>query len=291
MQRSGAVLVRRGVAGRPCQGPTGSRGQVTARRRTRCTPTTALFACLPLLALTSGCQSSRTSLPQVRASSPPARLAPSVPPLATPGRTIFGRSAAGRALVAWTVGVAAAPRRVLVIGCIHGDETAGLPFAEDLLRDPARLNVELVVVPDLNPDGVAAHSRQNAHHVDLNRNFPYLWRPLGRPGDQQYAGATALSEPESNAIALLIEGLRPTVTVWFHQPIGVVDLSGGSAAVEREFARVAGMSVRELLRYPGSATGWQNHTFPGTTAFVVELPRQVSTVLRQRVLAALRSLV
>ena len=62
------------------------------------------------------------------------------------------------------------------------------------------------------------------------------------------------------------------MTVWFHQPVGVIDLSGGSEAVERRFAQIAGMKPKLLVRYPGSACGWQNSRWPGwTTAFVVEL--------------------
>jgi protein MpaA len=33
---------------------------------------------------------------------------------------------------------------------------------------------------NLNPDGYAADTRQNAHGVDLKRNFPWAWRPLRR---------------------------------------------------------------------------------------------------------------
>jgi protein MpaA len=72
------------------------------------------------------------------------------------------------------------------------------------------------VLDDLNPDGVARHTRQNAHQVDLNRSFPWHWRPLGRPGDQQYPGPRPLSEPESRAAYRLILRLRPIVTVWLH---------------------------------------------------------------------------
>jgi len=42
--------------------------------------------------------------------------------------------------------------------------------------------------------------------------------------------------------------------------------------VERRFASLVGLPLRRLTRYPGSATGWENHTLPGTTSFVVELP-------------------
>jgi protein MpaA len=65
--------------------------------------------------------------------------------------------------------------------------------------------------------------------------------------------------------------LRPRLSIWFHQHLGLVDESGGSVAVERRFARAVGLPLRRLTRYPGSVVSWENHAFPGTTAFVVEL--------------------
>jgi predicted deacylase len=41
----------------------------------------------------------------------------------------------------------------------------------------------LWIIPELNPDGVAAGTRQNADRVDLNRNFAWHWRTLDAPGD------------------------------------------------------------------------------------------------------------
>ena len=109
-------------------------------------------------------------------------------------------------------------------------------------------------------------------------------------GDQQYPGRSPLSEPESQAVAQLIGRLRPTVTVWFHQPVGVIDQSGGSVAVERSFALIAGEPQRRLTRYSGSAVSWQNALLPGSTAFVVELPRTVTATVRGRMEAAVHDL-
>ena len=61
--------------------------------------------------------------------------------------------------------------------------------------------VELWLVESMNPDGQAAQVRQNANGVDLNRNFPYKWGPIGVPGDSQYAGTGPASEPETQAIS------------------------------------------------------------------------------------------
>jgi protein MpaA len=128
------------------------------------------------------------------------------------------------------------------------------------------------VINNLNPDGAIAGTRQNARGVDLNRNFSWRWRRLGHPGDWQYAGPRPLSEPETRIARALILRVRPDITIWFHQPLGLVDESGGNPSIERRFARLAGLLLKRLPRYPGSAAGWQNHRLAPSTAFVVELP-------------------
>jgi protein MpaA len=187
-------------------------------------------------------------------------------------RILIGRSVRGRPIMALEHGNPSAPRKVLVVGVIHGNETAGERVLRRLAREPGPSTADLWMVDRLNPDGVAAGTRQNAHGVDLNRNFPYAWRPLGRRGDLTWSGPGPLSEPESRAARTLIRRLHPAVTIWFHQPLGIVDRSGGNVHIERTFASRTGLPLRRLVSYPGSATRWQNHRFRGTTAFVVELP-------------------
>jgi protein MpaA len=182
---------------------------------------------------------------------------------------VLGRSEQGRPIVAWETGDPSAKRRLLVVGCIHGNEPAGIAIANAVTRARAPAGTDVWVIPDLNPDGVAAHTRQNGRGVDLNRNFPYRWQPLQ---GIFYSGSRALSERESRIAYRLISRIRPTVSIWFHQHLDVVDESGGDVRVERHFARLVGMRTRRLTRYPGSVAGWENHTFPGTTSFIVELP-------------------
>ncbi len=142
-------------------------------------------------------------------------------------------------------------------------------------------------MPTVNPDGVAAGTRGNAHGVDLNRNFPFHWAHLG---GLEYSGTGPLSEPESSAAAKLIRRIRPDLTIWFHQPLDLVDRSGGDPFVERRFAELAGLPFVQLARYPGSASSWQNHTLRESTAFVVELPHLPSGALIDRAIGAVRTL-
>ena len=115
--------------------------------------------------------------------------------------------------------------------------------------------------------------RQNAHGVDLNRNFPSEWRAHGtRWGDVEYPGPRPLSEPESRFATRLVERFRPTISIWFHQPQTVVRAWGPSVATARRYAQLAGMRYRSIRWPTGTASNWQNHRFPGTASFVVELP-------------------
>jgi murein peptide amidase A len=203
-------------------------------------------------------------------------------------RGTVGHSVQGRPIVASLHGDPAAPLQVLVFGSIHGNETAGMRVTRQLLARPVPRNAALRIVPTLNPDGVAAHTRGNAHGVDLNRNFPYDWAPLT---GGEYSGPHGLPEPESRAAFQLIRATDPDITIWFHQPFGIVDRSsGGDHRLERRFAELIGLPfVRLKGRYPGSASRWQNHAFPESTAFVVELPTFVSgSLVRRATQAVLR---
>jgi protein MpaA len=186
-------------------------------------------------------------------------------------RELLGRSVLGRQIDVIEAGDPDEARRVLVVGNIHGDEPAGITIAKTLAQLPPAANADVWIIPTLNPDGVATHTRQNAHGVDLNRNFSWQWRPLGSRGYRYYSGPRALSEPESRLASHLILRLRPEISIWFHQPYGLVDESGGDVRIERRFSDLVGLPLGRLPRFPGSVTSWENHRFPGTTAFVVEL--------------------
>ena len=136
---------------------------------------------------------------------------------------------------------------VLVFGTIHGNELAGIAVASRLVQTQAPTGATFWVVPDLNPDGHATTTRWNAQGVDLNRNFPGSWRESRR------AGAAPASEAETRVAMRLIRRLHPRVTIWFHQPQGLVRATGRSIGIARRYARLAGMRFRRLPRPPGSA--------------------------------------
>ncbi len=164
---------------------------------------------------------------------------------------LIGRSQQGRPLRALRIGQPSAPKRILVVGCIHGDECAGMAVTRRLADLSRPIALDLWVIQNVNPDGLARHTRFNARGVDLNRDF------------------LSATQRETRAVRRLILRLRPDVTLWYHQPQAVVRAWGPSRATARRYAQLAGAPYRSLQWPPGSASRWQNGL--GQISFVVEL--------------------
>jgi len=165
---------------------------------------------------------------------------------------------------------------VLVIGVIHGDEDAGLAIVDELRQRPVPEGVELWIVDSMNPDGVANQDRHNGNDVDLNRNFPYKWGPIGAPGDGQYAGPGPASEPETQAMINFMQQLQPDITLWYHQDLFVVNpAQGREGRVRARYAELTGLPMGEITGgiYTGIAATWARNEFRPSdgVAFIVEL--------------------
>ena len=234
------------------------------RRSTATLAVTALAAALSLLAL----------LPLVPSASAQLRAHRDRPLAAGPGDRRPPRRAADPALT------------VLVVGCIHGNETAGMAVARRLARAAAPRRTDLWVVPTINPDGVAAGTRGNARGVDLNRNFPFALAPPRRPRILRARAALGARVARRGAA-------DPAPAARRHDLVPPAPRPGRPLrrrAVPSAASPTSSASPWSVARYPGSASSWQNHTLPGSTAFVVELPARGRPGARRRATAAVRSL-
>lgn len=198
----------------------------------------------------------------------------------------FGRSVQGRDLVGRRIG--AGNRVILLVGGIHGGWEANTialveAMAAHYSTTPGALlpGITLVLVPSLNPDGAALgqtrQGRFNANNVDLNRNWGCDWQPTAvfqtTPVDP---GPAPFSEPETLAMAALINDLRPDAVLFYHSAANGVFGGACGGDVSSTLVRIvgqatgynygAGFSAYELN---GTASDWVNSL--GIPAAAVEL--------------------
>ncbi len=135
-------------------------------------------------------------------------LAPGLPGLAGTARAAryhwVGTSVQGRPIVAEYWGAANATEVVVVVGQIHGNECSPTLFSEGVRRRSVSARYGTWLIPTINPDGYAAHTRQNANGVDLN------------------ADGGVFSQPESQALRRFVALVEPSLTIHVHSPNGFV---------------------------------------------------------------------
>jgi predicted deacylase len=167
-------------------------------------------------------------------------------------RTI-GYSRHGRAINAFVFG--SGSKTVLYTGAIHGNEQSSRLLMNAWINEldvnarsiPA--GTRIVVIPSVNPDGVAANSRYNAVNVDLNRNYDTSdWQkdtqtvngdPL--PGG---GGSSPGSEPETQALMAYTQELAPSLTMSYHSSASyaIANQCGNSASLASTYAQLTGYS-------------------------------------------------
>lgn len=145
---------------------------------------------------------------------------------------------------------------LLFMASIHGDETQGTPIAiklaEYLQENPQLLkNKKVVILPQVNPDGVILKQRFNANGVDLNRNFP-----ADNRNNSAESGAFALCEPEARIINKIIKKYKPKIIISLHQPSGAkpgwIDYDGEAKGLAEQMAKSCNLEVYKYGAMPGS---------------------------------------
>ena len=205
-------------------------------------------------------------------------------------REVIGYSVEGRQIVAFHLGRPGKPKAV-VIAAMHGNESAPRQILYALKNGAKIHELDLWVIPTYNPDGFAAGTRQNAHGVDLNRNFPYHW--IEQHGATE-SGPEPASEPETQAVMAFLDRERPRWIVSFHQPLNGVDRDTKWPNFSRKLGRYLNLPLKDFVCggvCHGTMTGWFNHNYggaadtveysahPGHYRMTVTAPRQLVRAL------------
>jgi protein MpaA len=188
----------------------------------------------------------------------------------------IGRSIEGRPIPGARFGGAGAP--LVIVGGVHGDEPASVEAVVELVSrrhgatEPSAWPAPVWILPVLNPDGIARGSKNSARDVDLNRNFPARsFSSTHAPG--YFPGSAPLSEPESRALAALVDQQPVRGVVAVHAPFACINYDGPAAAWADAVAAASGWPARADIGYPtpGSLGSWLGLD-RGLPTLTIELP-------------------
>lgn len=209
----------------------------------------AALLCTALIGLT-GCST------RPRREAVPVVPAPTVP-TETEWHEI-GRSVEGRPIRAAEFGHG--HNVTLIFGGYHGDEPVSADLALRLgeyLKTAGHglSNALVVIVPEVNPDGLHRRTRKNANGVDLNRNLPASnWRNSKR-SSATYGGGRPGSEPETKAVLHALMAYRPNKVITIHQARRgpMLDYNGPAKALATVMSRESHYPVGMFFgNLPGS---------------------------------------
>jgi len=180
---------------------------------------------------------------------------------------VIGQSVLGRPIDAYRKGNPDAARKVVVFGQMHGNETFGVAMADHLVQRVAvSLQADVWVLPTINPDGLAAGTRTNAHGVDLNRNFPEHWVRAGK-GTSEYSGRKPANQPETKAVIAFLDAVHARYLVSMHSPLYGVGYDAKNLPFVHRLSRHLGFPVKHFDCFGGchgTMTDWYNHHHRGT---------------------------
>jgi len=142
--------------------------------------------------------------------------------------------------------------RALILGGVHGDEPEGVVAARGLLekmRLDYNLLLNLVIVPELNPEGVLLKTRGNSNKVDLNRNLPTKdWSPIAAT-ERYNPGPSPASELENKALIQFIDEFRPHVIFSLHSWKPMLN-TNGDLPEATVIAEKTGYKIEPDIGYP-----------------------------------------
>jgi protein MpaA len=139
----------------------------------------------------------------------------------------------------------------VLFGAIHGDEPVTALMLERLAdelveRPPGR---DTWIIPCVNPDGVAAGTKNNARDVDLNRNFAAAsWTAAHEPG--YLPGLSPEDQPETRALVELIDRVSAHRLIALHATFRVVNWDGSGRALAEELSALCGYPASGDIGYP-----------------------------------------
>ena len=164
---------------------------------------------------------------------------PGKPEKALAKHYIIGRSVEGRPVYMSEIG--AGKDVILFMASVAGDEKAGKRLTDKLetyLKDSSHLfeGRKILLISEMNPDGIQRNTRKNANGIYLNNNFP---------------GGYGRIQPETEAVRKIIRKKKINRIVSIRE-LQSIDYDGPSRDLAEHMKTFCNLKIEKLGTSPGS---------------------------------------
>jgi protein MpaA len=210
----------------------------------------------------------------------------------------FGETKLNLPIHAYRFSAAMAPEKkayVLIIGGVHGDEPEGVVAARGLLeafRSKYNLDLNIILIPEFNPEGVLLKTRGNSNKVDLNRNLATRdWSPVAAT-ERYNPGPSALSEKENQALVTWLKNQKTDLIISLHSWKPMLN-TNGEIPEAQIIAQHTGYVIEPDIGYPtpgslGTFAGLENKI--PTLTYEIERGLSFDQIIRVHVPAIIEGL-
>lgn len=159
----------------------------------------------------------------------------------------------------------------LLMGTMHGDEIEGAYLIGRFLSQNPEPKENMLFIPCVNPDGVKAGTRENAHRIDLNRNYPTqnFQKSSFNPHSGRALSGSPASESETQGILALFNKFPIGKVLSIHSDLAVVDFDGPAEKWAGEISKMTG--------YPLTKSG-VGYPTPGSFGTWAGIERQIPVI-------------
>ena len=193
--------------------------------------------------------------------------------------------------------VGSSGKKILLIGCIHGNEKAGILLSLKVLNEifsSDSLANTLICIPSANPDGNVLDRRTNSNKIDINRNFPSSnWvhtdsSKLKEKKKPFWGGSYAGSEMETQFILKIDSLYHPDALIILHQFLDCVQYDGTGMPLAEFISKRTGQKLLDNIGYTtegsiGSYFGDDKRK----EVVTLEIPENPADSLQQNIISTL----
>jgi protein MpaA len=149
-------------------------------------------------------------------------------------------------------------KKILLIGCIHGNEKAGIFLSVKVLNEifsNNKLTNTLLCIPTADPDGNVLDKRTNSNKIDINRNFPATnWvrtdsAKLKKDKKPFWGGTYSASEMETQFILKIDSLYHPDALIILHQFMDCVQYDGTGMPLAEFISKRTGQKLLDNIGY------------------------------------------